>query len=69
MFFNPFAPISLPVIPHKRQSRLIELDMRMQDFLATKHGAASGNVIESVKSARDHIRREMLESKLDRTAK
>lgn len=69
MFFNPFAPISVSAIPQKRHSRLAELDVRMQDFLAAKRGAASGKVIESVKSARDHIRREMLESNPGRTAK
>lgn len=59
MFFNLFAPNAAPGIPHKRHSRLRELDMRMHDFLAAKQGRASATVIEKVASARDHVRREL----------
>lgn len=69
MFFNPFAMMSISAIPQKRHSRLRELDLRMQDFLATKRGAASGKVIETVRSARDHVRREIRENNPDRTTK
>lgn len=69
MFFNPFAMISASAIPQKRHSRLQELDVRMQDFLATKRGAASGKVLENVKSARDHVRREIQGNSLSRASK
>lgn len=68
MFFNPFAMISASAIPQKRHSRLHELDVRMQDFLVAKSSAANGKVIENVKSARDHVRREIQGNRLDRTA-
>ncbi|WP_394690670.1 hypothetical protein [Hoeflea sp.] len=69
MFFNPFAMMSASAIPQKRHSRLRELDLRMQDFLTTKRGAASGKVLENVKSARDHVRREIQGNNLSRAPK
>lgn len=69
MFFNPFAMIAASTIPQKRLSRLQELDVRMQDFLAAKRGAASGKILENVKSARDHVRREIQGNSLSRGSK
>ncbi|WP_420408258.1 hypothetical protein [Hoeflea sp.] len=59
MFFHLFTPHVAPRFPHKRHSRLTELDRRMQDFLAAKRGRASANVLETVASARDRVRSEI----------
>ncbi len=59
LFFNPFAAGVFPLEQDKRYNRLRDLDMWMHGFLAAKQGRASATVIQTVASARDHVRHEL----------
>jgi hypothetical protein len=68
MFF--FTPISEGPSPkEKRSSRLLEIEQRMNEFLAQKAGDVGNEALDLIRLHRDEVRRERIgEDRRDKEA-